>query len=314
MQKYNSFLEIRDLKGPGLGLLQLVLFCFGGLILFQLISLIPLVLFFGIDQNSLAVALSGQSDDPNHKAALYITQGVGSLGGFIITPLLYVRFFQDTKVNSYFSLDTRYWQPFVYVVLITFCFMVVDSLFIEWNLNFKFPEFMAGFEQWAQAKEEQLRVITEYLTDFSGFGELLIALVVVAVIPGIGEELLFRGLIQTRIQQLAKNPHIAIWVTAIFFSAFHMQFYGFIPRLLLGALFGYIFYWSGSLVLAMLAHFFNNGFSLVMLYLYKKDLVGFNIDDTETVPLETVVFFFIIGAALTYLFINFHRKQESADG
>ncbi|MEQ9102107.1 MAG: CPBP family intramembrane glutamic endopeptidase [Imperialibacter sp.] len=313
MQKYNSFLEIRDLKGPGLGLLQLVLFCFGGMIVFQIISVLPLMLLFNTGFEETMRLLTDMGD-PRSKVALYTTQAVGSLGAFILVPLFYIKLYQGTKVSTYFSVDTRYWQPLIYVILITFCFMVVNSLFIEWNLNLKFPEFMSGFEQWAQAKEEQLKVITEYLTDFSGFGELLVALFVVAIIPGIGEELLFRGLIQTRLQQLTRNPHIAIWVAAIFFSAFHFQFYGFVPRMLLGALFGYIFYWSGSLVLAMLAHFFNNGFSLVMLYLYKNDLVGFNIDDTETVPLETVGFFFIIGAALTYLFIKFHRKLENADG
>jgi membrane protease YdiL (CAAX protease family) len=258
--------------------------------------------------------LTNMGDDPRSKVALYSAQAVGSIGAFILVPMFYIKLYQRTKVSTYFSIDTRYWQPLIYVILITFCFMIVNSLFIEWNLNLTFPEFMSGFEQWAQAKEEQLKAITEYLTDFSGFDELLVALFVVAIIPGIGEELLFRGLIQTRLQQLTRNPHIAIWVAAIFFSAFHFQFYGFVPRMLLGALFGYIFYWSGSLVLAMLAHFFNNGFSLVMLYLYKNDLVDFNIDDTETVPLETVGFFFIIGAALTYLFIKFHRNLESADG
>ncbi|WOK06491.1 CPBP family intramembrane glutamic endopeptidase [Imperialibacter roseus] len=313
MQKYNSFLEIRDLKGPGLGLLQLVLFCFGGMIVFQIISVLPLMLLFntGFEET---MRLMTDMGDPRSKVALYTTQAVGSLGAFILVPLLYVKLYQSTKVSTYFSVDTRYWQPLTYAILITFCFMVVNSLFIEWNINLKFPEFMSGFEQWAQTNEEQRKVITEYLTDFSGFGELLVALFVVAIIPGIGEELLFRGLIQTRLQQLVRNPHAAIWISALFFSAFHVQFYGFVPRLFLGALFGYIFYWSGSLVLAMLAHFFNNGFSLVMLYLYKNDLVDFNIDDTETVPLETVGFFFIIGAALTYLFIKFHRNLENADG
>ena len=63
---------------------------------------------------------------------------------------------------------------------ITICFMVVNSVFIEWNINIKFPEFMAGFERWAQAKEEELKRVTEYLTNFSGFNELLVAMVVVA--------------------------------------------------------------------------------------------------------------------------------------
>lgn len=307
MQKYNSFVEIRDLKGSWLGLFQIVLFCFGGLVLFQLLGLLPFFVFYDMDLTSLSQALSGQNDEPIYRILLYAVQGTGATGAFILAPLFYIARYQNAPASYYFSQDTRHWQPFVYTVLITLCFMVVNSIFIEWNLGIKFPEFMSGFERWAQAKEEERRLITEYITDFSGFGELLLALVVVAVVPGIGEELLFRGLIQTRFQRIFGNPHVAIWVSALIFSAFHMQFYGFVPRLLLGALFGYIFFWSGSLVLAMVAHFFNNGFSLVMLYLHKTGTVNFNIDDTESVPLETVGFFFIIGAALTYFFVTFYN-------
>jgi len=295
-------------------LLQLVLFCFGGMVVFQLIAILPLMLLFDLGFEGTMNLLTTMGDDSRSKVALNTTQAVGSIGAFILTPMFYIKIYQNTKVGSYFSFDTRQWQPAAYVVFIMLCFMVVNSVFIEWNLNVKFPEFMSGFEQWAQAKEEQLKEITDYLTDFTGFGELLVALFVVAIVPGIGEELLFRGLIQTRLQQLVRNPHAAIWISALFFSAFHVQFYGFVPRLFLGALFGYIFYWSGSLVLAMLAHFFNNGFSLVMVYLYKSGAVEFNIDDTESVPLETVGFFFIIGAALTYFFIKYYRNLESADG
>lgn len=314
MQKYNSFVEINDSKGPWLGLLQIVLFCFGGLVVFQVVSIVPLLLFYDIDLVTLANGMASLNEDPKYRTAMYLSQGVGSLGAFIIAPLFYIRIYQKERIGAFFSHDTRHWQPLIYTVLITLCFMVVNSLFIEWNINVDFPEFMAGFERWAQAKEEQLRLVTDYLTTFSGIGELLIALVVVAVIPGIGEELLFRGLIQTRLQKITGNVHIAIWLSAFAFSAFHLQFYGFVPRLLLGALFGYIFFWSGSLVLAMVAHFFNNGFSLVMLYLYKEELIDYNIDSTESVPLESVAFFFIIGAGLTYFFVNFHRNLEKSDG
>lgn len=314
MQKYNSFVEIGDSKGPWLGLLQITLFCFGWLVLFQLFALAPLVIFSDLEPALMGQAFSGENDDPIYKVALYLTQGVGSIGAFILAPLFYISRYQNGRISDFFFFDTHYWQPIVYTVLITISFMVVNSLFIEWNLSWKFPEFMSGFEQWALAKEEELKRITDYLTDFSGPGELMIAMLVIAVVPAVGEELLFRGLIQTRINRIVRNPHLAIWIAAILFSAFHMQFYGFVPRVLLGALFGYLFYWSGSLVLAMVAHFVNNGFSLIMVYLHRQGTLDFNIDDTESVPLETVTFFFIIGAILTFFLIRFYQKIEKADG
>jgi len=315
MQKYNSFVEIGDSKGAWLGLLQITLFCFGGLVLFQLFALAPLVIFSDLEPALMGQAFLDGSDDPIYKVALYLTQGVGSVGAFILAPLFYIsRYQKNARIGDFFFIETRYWQPIAYTVLITISFMVVNSLFIEWNLSWKFPEFMAGFEEWALAKEEELKRITDYLTDFSGPGELLVAMLVIAVVPAIGEELLFRGLIQTRINKIVGNPHLAIWVAAILFSAFHMQFYGFVPRLLLGALFGYLFYWSGSLVLAMIAHFVNNGFSLIMVYLHRQGALDFNIDDTESVPLETVGFFFIIGASLAFFLVRFYQNIEKADG
>ncbi len=314
MQNYNSFVDIRDLKGPWLGLLQITLFCIGGLVIFQLVGVLPLLVLYDIDVNALAGALSMESEDPKFRMALYLVQGLTAFGAFIVAPLFYIARYQDARIKKYFFYDVKHWQPLVYTVFITLCFMVVNSVFIEWNINIKFPEFMQGFENWAMDKEEELKKVTEYLTNFTGLNELLVAMVVVAIIPAVGEELLFRGLIQTRLQRITRNAHAAIWISALIFSAFHLQFYGFVPRLLLGALFGYLFYWSGSLLVPMLAHFVNNGFSLLMIYLYKEDLVGFNIDDTESVPLETVSFFFIIGAALIFFFVKFYRNLQQVDG
>ena len=89
----------------------------------------------------------------------------------------------------------------------------------------------------------------------------------VAVLPAIGEELLFRGIVQRMFVRITKNIHWGIWISAILFSAMHMQFYGFIPRMLLGALFGYLLVWSGSMWLPILGHFLNNGIAVVATFL-----------------------------------------------
>ena len=106
----------------------------------------------------------------------------------------------------------------------------------------------------------------------------------IGVLPAIGEEVLFRGVLQRKLTEHWVNPHLAIWVAAALFSAIHVQFYGFLPRLLLGALFGYLYYWSGSLLIAIFAHFVNNGVMVLMLYLYQRKLVDYNIEDNESVP------------------------------
>ncbi len=99
------------------------------------------------------------------------------------------------------------------------------------------------------------------------FGEFLMALTVAAVAPAVGEELLFRGILQPRIEALTKNVHIGVWITAALFSAIHLQFVGFLPRMLLGALLGYTLVWSGTLWLPIILHFVFNGIQIVGAYL-----------------------------------------------
>jgi len=101
-------------------------------------------------------------------------------------------------------------------------------------------------------------------------GALLVNLLMLAVIPAIGEEFIFRGCLQRLFNQLTKNHHIAIWLTAIIFSSIHLQFYGFIPRMLLGAMFGYLFVWSNSLWLPILGHFLNNATAVITAYVYQQ--------------------------------------------
>jgi membrane protease YdiL (CAAX protease family) len=109
---------------------------------------------------------------------------------------------------------------------------------------------------------------------------------VVAVLAGVSEELLFRGVLQNIILKTTKNPHLAIWFTAFTFSFIHFQFYGFVPRMLLGALFGYLYFWTKSLWIPMFAHIVNNGFTLIMAYMNDMKMVKVDIEDTKSVPLS----------------------------
>ncbi|MEL7006274.1 MAG: CPBP family intramembrane glutamic endopeptidase, partial [Bacteroidota bacterium] len=142
----------------------------------------------------------------------------------------------------------------------------------------------------------------------------LVAIIVIAVIPAIGEEIVFRGMLQNELHTASKNAHVAIWVSAIIFSAIHMQFFGFFPRLLLGALFGYLYYWSGNLIIPILAHFINNGFSLVLVYLSTGEGLFGNPENTESAPLSTVLIFIIITVGLMYYFRNYFLKRNIDNG
>jgi membrane protease YdiL (CAAX protease family) len=238
-------------------------------------------------------------------------QGTAAFTGFIIMPWLLLKFYYKGQIADLSSSITKS-QLVVITVFIALFFMGVNAPFIEWNQNFVFPEALAGLEEKLKALEETLAKTSEFITNFDNVGQLFLGLVVVAIIPGIGEEFVFRGLIQNHVYGITKNIHVAIWVSALLFSLFHMQFYGVVPRMLLGAMFGYLYYFSGNIIYPMIAHFFNNGFTLVMLYLFKQDMVEYNIEDTEVLPWFQIVF----SAGITLLlFFAFQRtaKQNLAN-
>jgi membrane protease YdiL (CAAX protease family) len=131
------------------------------------------------------------------------------------------------------------------------------------------------------------------------------------VIPAIGEEFFFRGGIQNIISD-KKNIHVAVWVSAFVFSAIHMQFYGFIPRMLLGGMYGYLLFWSGSLWLPVIAHFVNNGMAVLVYYLRYN---GSSMPDPDTLGLGrqwwmAVVSALCVGALLFFLFKT--RKEDAS--
>lgn len=133
--------------------------------------------------------------------------------------------------------------------------------FSNWlNANLPLPEWMITMEN------NQNWMIGEVLR-MESFSEFAITLTVAAIAPAVGEELFFRGLLQPQLQKLTNNPHLGIWLCAILFSAIHLQFVGFFPRMLLGALLGYLLWWSGTLWLPILIHFLFNGAQITGAYL-----------------------------------------------
>lgn len=145
------------------------------------------------------------------------------------------------------------------LLLFLIVFLTVVNTFIAWlNSQMTFPVSWSSVEEWMREKELLAGKYTVMLTSGETAPSLLTNIMVVALLPAVGEELFFRGVIQKMLGGFFRKGHAAIWITAFIFSAIHLQFYGFLPRLLLGAIFGYLFYWSGSVWLPIAAHFLNN--------------------------------------------------------
>ncbi|GAB3884279.1 hypothetical protein GCM10028825_09880 [Spirosoma agri] len=247
---------------------------------------------------------------PNAWYELMLLQAVNHLGTFFIPSLLY-----------WYTIERRTWNQFSprpmnsvagvgLIALIVVAFMPFDGLIIEWNQGIHLPQTLAPLEQWARDKEKDLEGVTKYLTTFNTGLQLVIALLVIAIIPAIGEETLFRGVLQRNLIIWTGNSHVGVWLAAALFSAIHVQFLGFFPRMFLGALFGYLYVWSGNLWVPILAHFVNNGFTVFMVYLYQRKLVAMDIESTESVPVLGALLSGVVTIGLLYYFRQINRSRQ----
>jgi membrane protease YdiL (CAAX protease family) len=190
--------------------------------------------------------------------------------------------------------------------------ILVSMPFMEWvmmtNQKLVLPDFLKGLENWIRRKEDETMQITLLLLKMAGTKELVINLFMIAFVPAVSEELMFRGGVQRTFGRIFKNQHAAIWLSAAVFSAIHVQFYGFLPRMLLGAGFGYIYLWSGSLWYSMLGHFINNAYAVcVAFYMQKQNM---DISKMDSVP-QFAWYGYLISFALTILVFQIFKKQTT---
>jgi len=133
-----------------------------------------------------------------------------------------------------------------------------------------FPSAFSGIEKWMKNMEDAADLMIKRFIQTNSPGGISFNILMIAIIPAIGEEFLFRGVLQKIITSLTKNYHWGIWIAAFIFSALHFQFFGFIPRIILGALFGYLLVFTGSLWIPIFCHFINNLTGVIFLYLEKN--------------------------------------------
>lgn len=283
----------------------LVLGIIGFTIVGPLLGFMVSIPFTEVSLLELQSSLADPTNNPDTKILLYFFQA-GATIGMVLLPAIYLKVRENTFINSFSSqaIDIRL---LILSLFITISFMGVNSIFIEWNSELSFPNWLEGFEKWARNMESQAMKMTTFLTTFNSFGEFLMAFFIIAILPAFAEEYLFRGILQNRLFKGTGNIHLAIWLSAILFSTIHMQFFGFVPRVLLGALFGYLYFWSGNFWVPVAAHFTNNGFTVIMIYLTNIGVIDYDIQNTESPTLATVGIFSIITAGLMYYF----RKIQS---
>lgn len=166
-----------------------------------------------------------------------------------------------------------------------------------------------NLELYFKGMEDRYAETVKLLANITSPGAYIVALLIMALAPAIFEETLFRGALQNLLQKISKNPWISIGITSIIFSAIHMSFYGFLPRFALGVVLGLIFHFSGSLWLAIIAHFFNNALVVTQIYIYTRQ--GKSVEDAmnETFP----IWWGLIGIAVLIVLFKFYRQIAAQD-
>jgi len=181
-----------------------------------------------------------------------VTSAIHQIFTFILPCFFFWYYVKNKKVDDFFHLSSI---PLVKALVFGFLLLILSLPLV--NLSVWFNQLLP-LPEWAINVEADTAKMISLLLSVDKPFDWILNILVIAAIPAIGEELFFRGIIQTKLVDHFKNPHLAIWLGATFFSVFHFQFEGLFPRILLGAIFGYIYYWSINLWIPIILHFFNN--------------------------------------------------------
>lgn len=290
-------------RHPFTSLLLLLLLMFAGAFLFTILAFAVIIPVYGMQS-----IMNVSGFNPGEMGPLRLIQIFSSTGMFIVPALFFAKL-ESTNWMEYLGLRKVTLMMLVFAVLI----MLSSGPLLEWSLqlnkSMKLPAFLKDIEDWMRLKEQEMAVMTKMLLKMDSVPLLLVNLLMLAIIPAIGEEFIFRGCLQKIFVRWTGNRHAAIWVAAIIFSAIHFQFYGFIPRMLLGALFGYFLVWSGSIWIPVLAHFMNNSVAVITAYVYQQK--GISLDKlNEPDPVSWMVYILCIPLTVILLWGFYQKSNE----
>ncbi|MFK7774030.1 MAG: lysostaphin resistance A-like protein [Saprospiraceae bacterium] len=230
---------------------------------------------------------------------------INHLTTFVIPGIVFSYFFYKKKWASFLRIDKF---PKVYNLLLGSMLILAAfplAQFVFWlNMKIPMPSFLVEMEEGTAEMVRNLLLVDQP-------HELWFNLFIIAVIPAIGEEFIFRGILQKKLVEQLKNPHVAIWLAALIFSAIHMQFQGFLSRMLLGGILGYLYHWTGNLWVPIFAHLINNAVQIVGQYFFQKGIIDINMDSAivEVNWPMTLIGLVVVGV-MSYVMIRLNKERD----
>lgn len=294
------------LKTRPAGIQFLILICIA-LASFFILGILATVILSNVTGISLDTMSNSSKWDVNDSGLLTTIRGMQVIQFvclFLLPTFICARLF-STNTKKYLGLQQPsnivYYLVGVAVLLLA---IPMTNFLGELNRNVQFP---SGLEQWLKEQEAEAAKTIRVLLSKHSIKDLLLNLICIAGLAAVGEELLFRGMVQRLLIKMFKNPWIGIVVAAFLFSAMHLQFYGFLPRFVLGILLGVVYWYSGSLWTAMLAHFIYDAALIILAYNNPAMLM-----DENTVAISNLALMASVSFVLVVLLVMWMRKQTRA--
>lgn len=257
----------------------------------------------------VAVAITFLNGHVSELNILRISQISSQLFTFVLPPLLYACLVKEKPMKSLSFCKT----PLPYFIIgfvMMYAITPLNNIFGVWNAGLELPESMAALEEMMKNLQESATQLTEKMLNVSNISGLIINLFMIAGLAAFGEELLFRSLLQPFLIKICKNAHLGIFLASAIFSFIHFEFYGFLPRLVLGLLLGYMFFYSRSIWVPMLMHFANNATAVVIYYLNNKGITNIDVDGPTETNIVYVLLSIVAMTVLFWLAIRINKKQN----
>ena len=279
--------------------------------LFILLALIIIGLILGTVIGFAYVFIT--KSNPQDLNSLRFMQISSQLFTFVFPPIAYAFLVKEKPVNA-LGLKNAKILWFLIGTAMIFAIMPLNSILAEWNAGLKLPESLSALEQMMKQMQESASAMIEKFVSVDTIGGLILNLFMIAGLAALGEELLFRSIIQTSLIKICKNAHVGILIASAIFSFIHLEFYGFVPRLILGMLLGYMFYFSGSIWIPMLMHFLNNGTVVLIYFLNNKDITNIDVDTFGQTSIPILIVSIVVMIALFLFSIKYSDKERTIAG
>jgi uncharacterized protein len=260
----------------------------------------------GGDFSQMPGYMANMINKPNQAIMM---QGVMHLCVFLMAPLLFITFIEKQNINSYLGFRVQIkWEFIFYTLVLLFSVQAVIWLSIE---GFKVLPLGEKIHHYLQSNQDEMELLTKNLLSSKDMISFIINLIVIGGLAALCEEIFFRGVIQKFVHKTSKNIHFAVFISSFCFAIMHGLSYNTMGILFIGMLLGYIYYYTGNLLVTMLFHFLNNSMQVVMSYLFNIGSMQTDVSQIDSFTwIQCAVSIAITGFAFYRIYRNRHPDFE----